>query len=151
MFKMDDIDDLDYSSENSEDDPDWTPPLNIIEIQEEDEAFQQIAELEALVEDQEEMIKNKNIELARLRKVVLKVAELIKEFVSVKSESFSRLSPKMKDAIKDMLGLVETDKSKENLLIKFNKAIDSVCEKYNVQKFEIEDFIDKVTSENMEK
>ena len=57
----------------------------------------------------------------------------------------------MKDAIKDMLGLVETDKSKENLLIKFNKAIDSVCEKYNVQKFEIEDFIDKVTSENMEK
>ena len=79
---MDDIDDLDYSSENSEDDPDWTPPLNIIEIQEEDEAFQQIAELEALVEDQEEMIKNKNIELARLRKVVLKVAELIKEFVA---------------------------------------------------------------------
>ena len=79
MFK---IDDIDYSSENSEDDPDWTPPLNIIEIQEEDEAFQQIAELEALVEDQEEMIENKNIELARLRKVVLKVAELIKEFVS---------------------------------------------------------------------
>ena len=32
MFK---IDDIDYSSENSEDDPDWTPPLNIIEIQEE--------------------------------------------------------------------------------------------------------------------
>ena len=79
MFK---IDDIDYSSENSEDDPDWTPPLNIIEIQDEDEAFQQIAELEALVEDQEEMIENKNIELARLRKVVLKVAELIKEFVS---------------------------------------------------------------------
>ena len=79
---MDDIDDLDYSSENSEDDPDWTPPLNIIEIQEEDEAFQQIAELEAMGEDQEEMIKNKNIELSRLRKVVLKVAELIKEFVA---------------------------------------------------------------------
>ena len=79
MFRMDD---LDYSSENSEDDPDWVPPLNIITIEEEDEAFQQIAELEALVEDQEEMIKNKNIELARLRKVVLKVAELIKEFVA---------------------------------------------------------------------
>ena len=47
----------------------------------------------------------------------MKISELIKEFDSVKSESFSRLSPKMKDAIKDMLGLVETDKSKENLLI----------------------------------
>ena len=81
----------------------------------------------------------------------MKISELIKEFDSVKSESFARLSPKMKDAIKDMLGLVETDKSKENLLIKCNKAIDSVCEKYNVQKIEIEDFIDKVTSENMEK
>ena len=81
----------------------------------------------------------------------MKISELIKEFDSVKSESFTKLSPKMKDAIKDMLGLVETDKSKENLLIKFNKSIDSVCEKYNVQKIEIEDFIDKVTSENMEK
>ena len=82
----------------------------------------------------------------------MKISELIKEFDSVKSESFARLSPKMKDAIKDMLEtLVETDKSKENLLIKFNKAIESVCEKYNVQKIEIEDFIDKVTSENMEK
>ena len=69
----------------------------------------------------------------------MKISELIKEFDSVKSESFTKLSPKMKDAVKDMLGLVETDKSKENLLIKFNKAIDSVCEKYNVQKIEIED------------
>ena len=81
----------------------------------------------------------------------MKISELIKEFDSVKSESFSKLSPKKKDAVKDMLSLVETDKSKENLLIKFNKAIDNVCEKYNVQKFEIEDFIDNVTSENMEK
>ena len=32
----------------------------------------------------------------------MKISELIKEFDSVKSESFSRLSPKMKDAIKDM-------------------------------------------------
>mgnify|MGYP003139677174 CR=1 FL=1 len=79
---MDDIDDLDYSSENSEDDPEWRPPLNIIEIQAEDEAFQQIAELEALVEDQEETIKNQKVQLAKLRKVVLKVAELIKEFIS---------------------------------------------------------------------
>ena len=82
IFKMDDIDDLDYSSENSEDDPEWRPPLNIIEIQAEDEAFQQIAELEALVEDQEETIKNQKVQLAKLRKVVLKVAELIKEFIS---------------------------------------------------------------------
>ena len=79
IFKMDD---LDYTSENSDDDPDWTPPLNIIEIQEEDDYFQEIAELEALVEDQEETIKNQKVQLTKLRKVVLKVAELIKEFVS---------------------------------------------------------------------
>ena len=79
----------------------------------------------------------------------MKISELIKEFDSVKSESFSRLSPKMKDAIKDMLGLVETDKSKENLLIKFNKAIDSVCEKYNIEQSRIQQIIDDQINESV--
>ena len=79
VFKMDD---LDYISENSEDDPDWEPPLNIIKIQDEDDCYQEIAELEALVEDQEEIIKNQKVKLLKLRKVVLKVAEAVKEFIA---------------------------------------------------------------------
>ena len=81
----------------------------------------------------------------------MKLSDLVKEFDEIKSESFSKLSPKMKDAVKELLQTVEENERDDSLLEKVEKAIIIVSEKYNIEEIQIREFIDKITSENMEK
>ena len=81
----------------------------------------------------------------------MKISDLVKEFDEIKSESFSKLSPKMKDAVKELLQTVEENERDDSLLEKVEKAIIIVSEKYNIEEIQIREFIDKITSENMEK
>tara|TARA_Y100000992_G_scaffold261856_1_gene197398 strand:- start:225 stop:470 length:246 start_codon:yes stop_codon:yes gene_type:complete len=81
----------------------------------------------------------------------MKISDLVKEFDEIKSESFSKLSPKMKDAVKELLQTVEENERDDSLLEKVEKAIIIVSEKYNIAEIQIREFIDKITSENMEK
>ena len=76
----------------------------------------------------------------------MKISDLVKEFDEIKSESFSKLSPKMKDAVKELLQTVEENERDDSLLEKVEKAIIIVSEKYNIEEIQIREFIDKITS-----
>tara|TARA_R100000005_G_C4797792_1_gene91097 strand:- start:133 stop:381 length:249 start_codon:yes stop_codon:yes gene_type:complete len=79
-----------------------------------------------------------------------KISELVKDLDEIKTTTWTKLSPKQRDCIKEALSKVDADKSNANFLVKFEIALESSVEKYGVSKEHIETFIDKIIDESLE-
>ncbi len=77
-----------------------------------------------------------------------KVSQLVQNNQAFNSNSYKNLSPVMKEAINDVMKLV--DKNTEDLLNTFETAVTKVAEQHNVDKDDIEEYFDIELKEQLE-
>ena len=77
-----------------------------------------------------------------------KVSQLVQNNQAFNSNSYKNLSPVMKEAISDVMKLV--DKNTEDLLNTFETAVTKVAEQHNVNKDDIEEYFDIELKEQLE-
>jgi len=77
-----------------------------------------------------------------------KVSQLVQSNQAFNSNSYKNLSPVMKEAISDVMKLVE--KNTEDLLNTFETAVTKVAEQHNVDKDDIEEYFDIELKEQLE-
>ena len=77
-----------------------------------------------------------------------KVSQLVQNNQAFNSNSYKNLSPVMKEAISDVMKLVE--KNTEDLLNTFETAVTKVAEQHNVNKDDIEEYFDIELKEQLE-
>jgi len=77
-----------------------------------------------------------------------KVSQLVQNNQTFNSNSYKNLSPVMKEAISDVMKLV--DKNTEDLLKTFETAVTKVAEQHNVDKDDIEEYFDIELKEQLE-
>ena len=66
------------------------------------------------------------------------INELIKENKLFTGKVYDKLKPVERDAIHDIIKFVEEDKSNIDFMSKFDKWIENVCEKYNIEQSRIQ-------------
>ena len=76
-----------------------------------------------------------------------KVSQLVQSNQAFNSNSYKNLSPVMKEAISDVMKLVE--KNTEDLLNTFETAVTKVAEQHNVDKDDIEEYFDNELKEQV--
>ena len=69
------------------------------------------------------------------------VSKLVKENLELDSQSYKDLSPKMKEAVGDVLKQVE--KSTGDIIKRFEGACEKVSQHYNINIKELNDYFDK--------
>ena len=77
------------------------------------------------------------------------ISELIKENKLFTGKVYDKLKPVERDAIHDIIKFVEEDKSNIDFMSKFDKWIENVCEKYNVEPNRIQQIIDDQINESV--
>ena len=77
------------------------------------------------------------------------INELIKENKLFTGKVYDKLKPVERDAIHDIIKFVEEDKSNIDFMSKFDKWIENVCEKYNVEPNRIKQIIDDQINESV--
>jgi len=77
-----------------------------------------------------------------------KVSQLVQNNQTFNSNSYKNLSPVMKEAISDVMKLV--DKNTEDLMKTFETAVTKVAEQHNVDKDDIEEYFDIELKEQLE-
>ena len=65
------------------------------------------------------------------------------------SKSYNDLSPKMKEAIKEIYRLIENEQ--KDILTRFDGAIEKVTDSYNIKKEDIHKYFDKEVNEQLKK
>lgn len=76
----------------------------------------------------------------------MKLSQLVQSNQTFSSNTFKDLSPVMKEAINDIIGLV---KNEGNLIFNFENAIDKVAKFHNVNKDDIEEYFDNEVNEQL--
>ena len=76
----------------------------------------------------------------------MKLSQLVQSNQTFNSNTFKDLSPVMKEAINDIIGLV---KNEGNLIFNFENAVKKVCEFHNVDKDDIEEYFDREIVEQL--
>ena len=76
-----------------------------------------------------------------------KVSNIIKEVRVMDSKSYNELSPKMKEAIKELYRLIESEQS--DILTRFDGAIEKITASYNIKKEDIHKYFDKEVNEQL--
>ena len=77
-----------------------------------------------------------------------KVSQLVQNNQTFNSNSYKNLSPVMKEAISDVMKLVDT--KTDDLLKTFETAVTKVAEQHNVDKDDIEEYFDIELKEQLE-
>ena len=65
------------------------------------------------------------------------------------SKSYNELSPKMKEAIKEIYRLIENEQ--KDILTRFDGAIEKITASYNIKKEDIHKYFDKEVNEQLNK
>ena len=78
-----------------------------------------------------------------------KISNIIKETNILDSKSYNELTPVMKEAIKEIYRLIETEQT--DVLTRFDKAIEKVVASRNIKKEDIEKYFDKEINEQLNK
>lgn len=65
------------------------------------------------------------------------------------SKSYNDLSPKMKEAIKEIYRLIENEQ--KDILTRFDGAIEKVTATYNIKREDIDKYFDKEVNEQLSK
>ena len=77
----------------------------------------------------------------------MQVSRLIRENLTIDSQSYKDLSPKMKEAVSDVFKLVE--KSTGDIIKRFEGACEKVSQHYNINVIELNDYFDKEVIEQL--
>jgi hypothetical protein len=78
-----------------------------------------------------------------------KVSNILRETNLLDSKSYKELTPVMKEAIKEIYRLIETEQT--DVLKRFDKAIEKVVASRNIKKEDIEKYFDKEIKEQLNK
>lgn len=70
----------------------------------------------------------------------MKLSQLVQNNQTFNSNTYKNLSPVMKEAVNDIFKLVE--KSQDDILKRFDKSVEKVCEFHNINKEQIEKYFD---------
>jgi len=76
----------------------------------------------------------------------MKLSQLVQSNQTFNSKSYKSLSPVMKEAVTDIMKLIE---NQGNLIFNFENAIKKVCEFHNVDKDDIEKYFDNELIEQL--
>ena len=76
-----------------------------------------------------------------------KISNIVKENRFMDSKSYNNLSPKMKQAIKEIYRLIENEQ--KDILTRFDGAIEKVTASYNIKKEDIHKYFDKEVNEQL--
>jgi hypothetical protein len=85
-----------------------------------------------------------------LNHVMKKVSDIVENNKLFDSNAYRELTPVMQTAIKEVYKIIDEDNdiTTENLVVKFENAIDSVVTKHSIQKEQLEDyFTDEITEQ----
>ena len=77
----------------------------------------------------------------------LKLSNIVERDLYIDSDSFRSLSPKMKDAIKEIFESIKD--STDDIIKTFEGAVDKGAEKYNINTKIINDYFDKEIEEQL--
>ena len=76
----------------------------------------------------------------------MKLSQLVQSNQTFNSNAYKNLSPVMKEAVTDIMKLIE---NQGNLIFNFENAIKKVCEFHNVDKDDIEEYFDNEIIEQL--
>ena len=76
-----------------------------------------------------------------------RISNIVKENRFMDSKSYNDLSPKMKEAIKEIYRLIENEQ--KDILTRFDGAIEKVTASYNIKKEDIHKYFDKEINEQL--
>jgi len=76
----------------------------------------------------------------------MKLSQLVQSNQTFNSNAYKNLSPVMKEAVTDVMKLIE---NQGNLIFNFENAIKKVCEFHNVDKDDIEEYFDNELIEQL--
>jgi len=76
-----------------------------------------------------------------------RISNILKETNLLDSKSYKELTPVMKEAIKEIYRLIETEQT--DVLTRFDKAIEKVVASRNIKKEDIEKYFDKEINEQI--
>jgi hypothetical protein len=76
-----------------------------------------------------------------------KISNILRETNLLDSKSYKELTPVMKEAIKEIYRLIETEQT--DVLKRFDKAIEKVVASRNIKKEDIEKYFDKEIKEQI--
>ena len=76
-----------------------------------------------------------------------KLSNILRETNLLDSKSYKELTPVMKEAIKEIYRLIETEQT--DVLKRFDKAIEKVVASRNIKKEDIEKYFDKEVNEQL--
>lgn len=78
-----------------------------------------------------------------------RISNIVKENRFMDSKSYNDLSPKMKEAIKEIYRLIENEQ--KDILTRFDGAIEKVTATYNIKREDIDKYFDKEVNEQLSK
>ena len=77
----------------------------------------------------------------------LKLSNIVEKALYIDSESFKSLSPKMKDAVREIFESIK--ESTDDIIKSFEGAVDKVAEKYNINTKLFDDYFDREIEEQL--
>ena len=76
-----------------------------------------------------------------------KVSNIIKKVRVMDSKSYNDLSPKMKEAVKEVYKIIENEQ--QDVITRFEGAIEKVTASFNINKEDIHKYFDKEINEQL--
>lgn len=76
-----------------------------------------------------------------------RISNIVKETRVMDSKSYNDLSPKMKEAIKEVYKIIENEQ--QDVLTRFEGAIEKVTASFNINKEDIHKYFDKEINEQL--
>jgi len=77
----------------------------------------------------------------------LKLSNIVERDLYIDSDSFRTLSPKMKDAVREIFESIKDNT--DDIIKSFEGAVDKVAEKYNINTKLFDDYFDKEIEEQL--
>mgnify|MGYP006246699091 FL=1 len=77
----------------------------------------------------------------------LKLSNIVERDLYIDSDSFKSLSPKMKDAVREIFESIK--ESTDDIIKSFEGAVDKVAEKYNINTKLFDDYFDREIEEQL--
>jgi len=78
-----------------------------------------------------------------------KISNIVKETRVMDSKSYNTLTPKMKEAVKEIYKIIENEQ--KDILNKFEGAVEKVVASYNIKKEDLDNYFNKEVNEQLNK
>lgn len=76
-----------------------------------------------------------------------KISNLVKENRVIDSKSFNELTPKMKEAVKNIYELIESEQT--DIITRFEGAVEKIVASHKIKKEDLYSYFDKETKEQL--